>query len=206
MSSATLWVVRHAAPCIAPGTCYGLLDVPADPEATQMAAQRLATSLSHPLLLQHSPLQRCEHLALSLCALQANLSSNADGRLREMDFGQWEGRLWADIARHELDAWTQDFTRYRPGQGEDLASMLTRVSAALGEAQQHLQRGAHVVWITHAGVARCVDWLVRQGSLAAALQVTAEQWPLHAPGFGEWQTYAMAPHGVLAALQQAQQV
>jgi alpha-ribazole phosphatase len=206
VNTAALWVVRHAAPCIAPGTCYGLLDVPADPEATQIAAQRLATSLPNHLLLRHSPLQRCEQLALSLCALQVNLISNADVRLREMDFGQWEGRLWADIARHELDAWTQDFTRYRPGQGEDLACMLTRVSAALDEARQHLQRGTHVVWITHAGVARCVDWLVRQGSLAAALQVTAEQWPLHAPGFGGWQTYAMAPHGVLAALQQAQQV
>jgi alpha-ribazole phosphatase len=197
-----LWVVRHAAPCIAPGTCYGVLDVPADAEATQIAAQRLATALPNSVLLRHSPLQRCEQLALSLCALQAHLMSHADERLREMDFGQWEGRLWADIARHELDAWTQDFTRYRPGQGEDLASMLGRVSTALDEARQHLQRCTHVVWITHAGVARCVDWLVRQGSLAAALQVSAAQWPLHAPAFGEWQTYAMAPHGKLAALQQ----
>ena len=195
-----LWVVRHAAPCIAPGTCYGVLNVPADPEATQIAAQRLATALPNPALLQHSPLQRCEQLALSLSALQANLTSNADGRLREMDFGQWEGRLWADIARDGLDAWTQDFAHYRPGQGENLASMLTRVSAALDEAQQHLLRGTHVVWVTHAGVARCVEWLVSQGGLPAALQVTAAQWPLHAPGFGAWQTYALAPHGKLAAL------
>ncbi len=195
-----LWVVRHAAPCIAPGTCYGVLDVQADAEATQAAAQRLATALPRHARVQHSPLQRCEQLALSLCALQTNLMSNADERLREMDFGQWEGHLWADIARHELDAWTQDFTRYRPGQGEDLASMLGRVSTALDEARQHLQRGTHVVWITHAGVARCVDGLVRQGSLPAALKITAAQWPLQAPRFGEWQTYALAPHGKLAAL------
>ena len=195
-----LWVVRHAAPCIAPGTCYGVLNVPADPEATQIAAQRLATALPNPALLQHSPLQRCEQLALSLCALQAHLTSSPDGRLREMDFGQWEGRLWADIARDGLDAWTQDFAHYRPGQGENLASMLTRVSAALDEAQQHLLRGTPVVWVTHAGVARCVEWLVSQGGLPAALQVTAAQWPLHAPGFGAWQTHALAPHGKLAAL------
>ena len=28
-----LWLVRHAAPLVAPGTCYGALDVPADAQA-----------------------------------------------------------------------------------------------------------------------------------------------------------------------------
>ena len=42
---ARLWLVRHAAPQVAPGTCYGALDVPADPAATQAAARRLAAAL-----------------------------------------------------------------------------------------------------------------------------------------------------------------
>ncbi|MBV8617950.1 MAG: phosphoglycerate kinase, partial [Curvibacter sp.] len=29
-----LWLVRHARQLIAPGTCYGRLDVPADPAHT----------------------------------------------------------------------------------------------------------------------------------------------------------------------------
>src|SRR5690606_10781153 len=40
-----LWLVRHAAPLVSPGTCYGALDVPADAAATQAAAVRLAAAL-----------------------------------------------------------------------------------------------------------------------------------------------------------------
>ena len=35
---ARLWLVRHAQPVVATGTCYGALDVPADAAATQVAA------------------------------------------------------------------------------------------------------------------------------------------------------------------------
>ena len=70
--------------------------------------------------MSHSPLQRCEQLAHYLLALRPDLASNPDPRLREMDFGDWEGRPWADIARGEIDAWTQDFAHYRPGAGENL--------------------------------------------------------------------------------------
>lgn len=184
-----LWVVRHAAPQIAPGTCYGMLDVPADPHATQATAQQLAAQLPQAAVARHSPLQRCEQLALGWQALQPDFTSTADARLCEMDFGHWEGRLWSDIDRSEIDAWTQDFAHYRPGQGENLAAMLLRVSAALDDAAQHLMRGTPVVWISHAGVARCVSWLAQCGSLGAALKARSEQWPTAAPGFGGWQAF-----------------
>ena len=38
----SLWLVRHAQPLVAPGTCYGRLDVPADTHATLTAARALA--------------------------------------------------------------------------------------------------------------------------------------------------------------------
>jgi alpha-ribazole phosphatase len=37
-----LWVVRHARPLIAPGVCYGALDVPACPQTIRDAAEALA--------------------------------------------------------------------------------------------------------------------------------------------------------------------
>jgi alpha-ribazole phosphatase len=182
VTSSGLWVVRHAAPLIAPGTCYGALDVAADPQATLLAAQRLAQALPARATVRHSPLQRCEQLAQALQALRADLTSQPDARLGEMDFGQWEGRLWADIARIDIDAWTQNFAHYRPGEGESLHAMLTRVEAARREAWGAIAQGSAVVWITHAGVARCVAWLCSHGNTAPL----SHRWPVAAPGWGEW--------------------
>ena len=182
MTPAAWWLVRHAAPQVAPGTCYGALDVPADPQASQQAALRLAEALPRGTLMSHSPLQRCEQLAHYLIALRPDLASNPDPRLREMDFGDWEGRPWADIARGEIDAWTQSFAHYRPGAGENLHSMLARVDAARREALKALQQGHPVAWITHAGVTRCVAWLSSHGGKLPL----SHQWPLEAPGWGDW--------------------
>ena len=72
-SAGRLWLVRHAQPLIAPGICYGALDMPADPAATARSAQRLAAALPQRLSVWHSPLQRCELLAHDLIGLQALL-------------------------------------------------------------------------------------------------------------------------------------
>ena len=132
--------------------------------------------------MSHSPLQRCEQLAHYLLALRPDLASNPDPRLREMDFGDWEGRPWADIARSEIDAWTQSFAHYRPGAGENLHSMLARVDTARREALEALEQGRPVAWITHAGVTRCVAWLSSHGGKLPL----SHQWPLEAPGWGDW--------------------
>ena len=178
---ARLWLVRHAPPLIAPGTCYGALDVAADITATRAAAQRLATVLPTQARLAHSTLQRCELLAQSLQALRPDLTPKPDARLREMDFGDWEGQPWDAIARSDIDAWTAAFASHRPGNGENLAEVLTRVAAAL---QDHCTGARQdVVWITHAGVIRSVAWLMQHG---ASVLPRPEEWPTAAPGWGEW--------------------
>lgn len=182
---ARLWLVRHAAPLIAPGTCYGHLDVPADAAATQAAATRLATALPGTALVRCSTLQRCEQLALDLQRLRPDLTVHPDPRLREMDFGAWEGQRWDAIGKAPIDAWTADFARHAPGGGESLVAMLQRVAAALQAAQQlsAAHAGAEVVWITHAGVARCVHWLQRSAPGQLPL---SEEWPRQAPPWGDW--------------------
>lgn len=202
--TARLWLVRHAAPVVARGTCYGALDIPADAAATQAAALRLAASLPAGSQVFCSPLQRCEQLAQALQALRPDLAAKPDPRLREMDFGAWEGQLWDHIPKSHIDTWTAAFATHAPGGGESLGAMLARVSAALQSAQQWAAEDAqdhaesaesarsaeqNVVWITHAGVARCVHWLQRHshGSLPRP-----EEWPQAAPGWGEWEIRPLA--------------
>jgi len=195
-----LWLVRHARPLVAAGICYGALDVPADAAATQAAAERLAAALPARARVHHSTLQRCEQLAHSLQALRPDLASKPDARLVEMDFGAWEGQAWDAIARAEIDAWTAAFASYRPGGGDSLASMLQRVADTLNDHCTHAgdaddaDNGASpdgtvqdVVWITHAGVIRCVAWLRSHGNTLPR----SEQWPVAAPGWGEWEVVTL---------------
>lgn len=191
----SLWLLRHAQPLIAPDVCYGQLDVPADPSATLQAALRFAQHGPAHTPTRYSPLQRCEQLALAIQGLESHLT--ADARLQEMHFGQWEGRAWNDIARAEIDAWSQQLYAVAPGGGESLAAMLQRVRQVLWHSWQHDSGYGQrdVVWITHAGVARCVQWLLRYGQA----QPTSSDWKLPAPGFGQWSQLAWADHA--AALQ-----
>ena len=175
----TLWLVRHAQPLIAPGTCYGRLDIAADSSATRICAEQLAKAIPRGILVTTSPLQRCELLAPVLIGLQPDLIVKTDPRLQEMDFGQWEGRRWADIAQAELQAWTDDFANYPAGQsGENVAQFMARVAAAFDA----LDPAQDTLWITHAGVIRAAT-LLAQGIRHIA---TAEQWPMDAPAYGQW--------------------
>lgn len=182
-----LWLVRHAPPVVAPGTCYGRLDLPAQSAPTVACAQRLALALPGPALVWHSPLQRCVQLAQAVQSTRPDWQPRPDTRLREMDFGAWEGQAWSSLAKADIDAWTADFAHHHPGGGECLADMLARVAQALQDTRTAAQAAglAHAVWLTHAGVARCVDWL--QAHAGQALP-RADQWPVQAPAWGEWGT------------------
>ena len=173
-----LWIVRHARPLIAPGICYGVLDVQADAAATEQAARVLADALPAGAVLRVSPLTRCQQLARALCALRADLPAHTDPRLREMDFGVWEGVAWNAIPQAAVQAWTDDFSRHRFGGAESSNEMLARVADVWDEDHS----GCATAWITHAGVARAAHLLA--GGVRTLTR--ADQWPLEAPGYGEW--------------------
>jgi alpha-ribazole phosphatase len=174
-----LWLVRHAQPLIASGVCYGASDIPADAQATQVAAGALAAVVPAGIQVMHSPLQRCEQLAQVLRGLRPDLTYRSDARLAEMDFGHWEGQRWDAIARAELDAWTEAFSTWRCGGGETVQGFMARVAAVWGDTQAAAQP---TVWITHAGVIRAAT-LLAQGIRHVE---RADQWPADVPGFGQW--------------------
>lgn len=179
----TLWLVRHARPLIDTERCYGRLDIQADDEATQSAALRLQQAL-RPHLGQcrifHSPLQRCEQLAQALIELQPDFTSDADKRLLEVDFGHWEGQRWDAIGEAAISAWARNLAEHAPGDGESLVQMLGRVGTALQDAKA--LNAEHVVWISHAGVARCAQWLLQHGSRLPQ----SHEWTLPAPAYGQF--------------------
>ena len=140
-------LVRHPAVARAAGRCYGRLDLPlADlasiaPIVTALAPMRGAT-------IHSSPLARCRLVAETLAASWAQAPPIADARLMEMDFGAWEGRLWDDIPRPDLDRWAADLAGFAAPGGETGATLVTRVTAFWHTLTD--QPGPHVV-VTHGG-------------------------------------------------------
>ena len=174
-----LWIVRHAKPVIESGVCYGALDIAADAPHTLQAARALAQALPVKCKVLVSPLQRCMQLAHSLSDLRPNLKTQTDTRLREMDFGKWEGLTWDAIPLAAIQAWTDDFGEHRFGGVESANEVLARVAELWDAARQYPEENQ--VWVTHAGVARaCL--LLSKGIRSVD---RANQWPRDAPGYGQ---------------------
>lgn len=136
-----LILVRHPQPLVAPGICYGSTDLAVAPEQLEqtLAALRLPPGLP----IYSSPLRRCAELAARLTP-----SPRYDARLAEMHFGDWEMQPWSAIPRAAIDAWAADMVHYRPGDGENVLQMASRIDAFYRELSED------AIIICHAGAMR----------------------------------------------------
>lgn len=152
-----LILIRHPAPQVTDGTCYGRSDVAVAPHEMSRVRASLLATLPAGVPLYASPLRRCADLATLLAQDLPATALHLDTRLAEMDFGTWEMRPWHAIARAEIDAWAADVAYYRPGGGENVVAMAARVDAFLGELLREQHETA--VIICHAGTIRLLSAL-----------------------------------------------
>ncbi|MBU0753449.1 MAG: alpha-ribazole phosphatase family protein [Gammaproteobacteria bacterium] len=135
-----LFLIRHPAPDVAPGTCYGRTDLPLAEDAATVVAS-LAPLLPAATPLFSSPLIRCRRLAELL-----HPAPHFDDRLRELDFGTWEMQPWDGIDRAALDAWAANPLHFAPPGGEAVEGLRLRVRAFLDEL------AGDAILVAHAGV------------------------------------------------------
>jgi alpha-ribazole phosphatase len=153
-----LILVRHPKPLCQPGLCYGSLDLECEAEALQTASLRLS-GLAQGCRIVSSPARRARDLAKLLGADIA-----IDERLRELDFGEWEGRLWRDLSRETVDAWLEALPDAAPPGGETLSAMGARCAAWLASLGRS---GPPVLAVTHAGPIRVIRSLIAGEPLLA---------------------------------------
>lgn len=148
-------LIRHTRIAAPSGLCYGRSEVPlagSFPDEVRSVLERLPWA---PVEVWSSPSLRCRALAERLGAPRVR----TDPRLRELDFGAWEGRRWDDFHGPESDAWALDPWNRRPPGGETAAELWARV----GELRAELiaSGGERVALVTHAGVIRA--WRAHAG-------------------------------------------
>jgi len=183
-----LILVRHAESEMK-GCYVGRLDPPlsargraqADALARQMAGQSLAAVYS-------SPLKRALTTA-QMIAVPHGLEVSAIAELAELDFGDWDGLTYqeiAEIAPQRFNRWLADPAEVRPPNGETLLEMSQRVMEVVnGVIVAH--PGEMVVVVTHGGPARAIvchalgiplseQWRIRQDLAAVSWLDFDERW------------------------------
>lgn len=116
-------LIRHPRTVAPQGTCYGSLDIEADPKQLAADVARLAPAIPEGARFISSPQRR----ALALAEALAKGPVATDQRLKEIDFGVWEGQLWNDLPRDAIDAWAANVAGYAPPGGESVEAVAVRV-------------------------------------------------------------------------------
>ena len=143
------WWVRHG-PTHAKGM-VGWSDLPAD-LSDAAALARLRAYLPSAGLLVSSDLRRATATAAALAGAHHRLPPAPD--LREIHFGAWEGRLWAEIDRDWPDLAREFWTApgdIAPPAGESWNDTRARVDACV-DALSTAHPGQDIVAVAHFGV------------------------------------------------------
>ncbi|ATU71842.1 histidine phosphatase family protein [Komagataeibacter rhaeticus] len=153
-------LARHPAVMGVEGLCYGQRDV-----ALADGWERMADGLRTVMqgvgcrILFSSPARRCRMVAERVAQFM-NLELRVDSRLREISFGEWEGRPWNRISRTALDAWAADVSGFTPPGGESGGALRARVR----HFWKDMQEGAQPCGvITHGGPLRLMQGMVHGG-------------------------------------------
>ena len=143
--------LRHPTPEVPSGMCYGRTDLDIAPIGHEQIERALQTTPKIKKILA-SPALRCRKLALSI-AERDGVEPQFDERLWEMNMGEFEGMMWADIDRAKSEAWLADPINNSTPGGESFANVQSRVRDALEHAD--LQTAI----ICHAGVIRATQMI-----------------------------------------------
>jgi alpha-ribazole phosphatase/probable phosphoglycerate mutase len=152
-----VWLIRHGEPCSeSRGRCYGQLDIELSLEGRRQL-QAVAGKLSEePICVIYSSPRRRALESASILAERLHCSVKTEEQFREIDFGDFEGKLYDDIAQEYPEIyrqWMEHPTETQFPNGESFVQMQTRVVDAAYKlyARHH---GETIAIVSHGGVNR----------------------------------------------------
>lgn len=150
-----LYLVRHGEAEGSEGRAVGQLDLPlSDLGARNMEALAASWQGPSPSRLFASDLRRAADSARIL-AKRFGIEPVLDARLREVSFGEWEGRAWDEVYendRQRYDAWSGRWWDLAPPGGESFADLAVRVLAWFRD----LEKGQDATVVAHGGSIRAL--------------------------------------------------
>jgi alpha-ribazole phosphatase len=154
-----VWLIRHGEPCESSrGRCYGKLDVELSENGREQihgVAEFLRDQQIHAIYA--SPRKRTTESARIVSAGR-NCTVRVEERFSEIDFGDFEGRSYDEIAAiypAVYRQWMEHPTETQFPNGESFEQMRQRVLQAFREILA-LHRGKNIALLSHGGVNRIV--------------------------------------------------
>ena len=145
-----IYLIRHTAPLIERGICYGHTDLPlasSFPEEWEALSDKIPAEFD---AVYTSPAKRCIQLARRLKAPHRETRPC----LWELNFGDWEMKRWDEISREAIDLWMKDIFNTRVPRGESYSELSRRVNAFWTDLQATSFNRIAVV--AHAGSIRAI--------------------------------------------------
>ncbi len=154
--SVHLYLIRHGMTVFNQEKKYlGHSDIPVLREPLETAYQKLRNEFADRKIdtIISSDLARCRQTAEYLFPKQ---SISVDSRLREMNFGDWEGRKYEELKEDkEYSGWLSDWKRKQIPNGESWPLFHERIKDFLDSLlKDSTEFGTDIAIVTHKGVIR----------------------------------------------------
>ncbi len=143
-------LIRHTSVEFPRGFCYGNLDIDVSSQFN-IEAEWLKDKIENfnPDVVYSSPLKRCTNL----CSFVYN-DYKCDDRLKEFNYGDWEGKTWEEINVPESSDWIFFNPTKKTPNGESFEDLQSRVMSFINEIT-HLNHKKIIIFC-HGGVIRSI--------------------------------------------------
>lgn len=136
----------------------GHADPPLSDRGRADVAALLASMPERPDLLVSSDLRRARESA-EIVGAHWGMEVVVDSRLRELHFGEWEGRSWTELEQTDgarLGRWMRDWAREPVPGGESFLDLVGRASRWLEEWAENSKAAGDTLVVAHAGSIRAI--------------------------------------------------
>lgn len=147
-----IYLIRHTTPNVEKGTAYGQtdLDVVETFNQEMLAVRQALPEAFQEIPFLSSPLQRCRKLAEALEPKELKLEE----RIKEINMGDWEMKLWKDIEGEVMQRWMKNFTTTPTPNGESYEDLAARAYQVWDEI--HQEKLEKIALVTHFGIIQSI--------------------------------------------------
>lgn len=153
-----IYLLRHTAPKIDPGVCYGESDVDLHEDFHEIHLPSVLKKVEELEFdkIYCSPKIRCRKLADAIAHNIGFDSISDDSRLKEMNFGDWELVKWSDIYNDpKSKIWFDNFLIQPTVNGESFLDIVERAKSFLMDIKEEAQR-SNILVVSHSGFIRAL--------------------------------------------------
>lgn len=147
-----IYLIRHTKVAIEQGVCYGQKDVDlaeSYPKELEAVKEKLKGIEFDQVFT--SPLSRAKKLATDIFGDNVQ----EEKRLMELNFGDWEGKVWDEIKDPLFPAWMNDFVNKKCSNGESFVMLRDRVLEFWNEVKA--KDCERIAIFSHGGVMRTIN-------------------------------------------------